>query len=148
MLTPIEKVIILATVDIFALTPEAVLAEVAERLIEVDIPAGQRVFARGDLGDSMYIIVSGEVRVHNGDETLNHLSDRMVFGEMALLDAQPRMASVTAVVDTLLLRLDQDAFYELMDDRIEIAHGVIRVLNGHLRNRVRDLTQLQLTDGA
>jgi CRP-like cAMP-binding protein len=139
MLSTIEKVIILKTVDLFSATPEDVLAEVADLLVEQRVPNDTQIFAKDDPGDSMYIIVVGEVRVHDGATTLNYLGERMIFGEMALLDAAPRVASVTTVDDTLLLRLDQEPFFELMDDRIEIARGIIRVLTGHLRNRVRDL---------
>ena len=66
-----------------------------------------------------------------------------VFGEMAVLDPEPRVASVTAVEDTQLLRLDQEPFYELMEDQIAVAQGIIRVLSAHLRNRVRDVTELR-----
>jgi CRP-like cAMP-binding protein len=139
LLSRIEKVLILKAVGIFAETPDEVLADVAELLHEHEAPAGTRIFARGDAGTSMYIIVDGEVRVHDGDHVLNHLYTRDVFGEMALLDPEPRVASVTAVADTRLLRLDQEPFYELMDERNEVARGVIRVLTQHLRARVRDL---------
>jgi CRP-like cAMP-binding protein len=91
----------------------------------------------------MYIIVSGKVKAHDGDHILNTLQDGDVFGEMAMLDPEPRVASITAVDDTHLLRLDQEPFYELMEDRIEIARGVIHVLSGHLRNRVRDVAELK-----
>ena len=71
----------------------------------------------------MYIIVDGRVRVHDGDQTIAYLGARDIFGELAVLDAEPRSASVTAEVDTHLFRLDQDAFYELMADRFEVARG-------------------------
>jgi CRP-like cAMP-binding protein len=73
---------------------------------------------------------------------LNYLGERDVFGEMALLDPEPRLASVTAIEATRLFRLDQAPFYELMAERPEVATGVIRVLSGHLRNRVRDIAGL------
>lgn len=60
---------------------------------------------------------------------------RDVFSEMALLDPEPRLASVTAVEPTRLFRLAQAPFYELMADRPEVATGIIRVLTGHLRAR-------------
>jgi CRP/FNR family cyclic AMP-dependent transcriptional regulator len=144
MLSTIEKVIILKTVGIFAGTPDQILTEVALLLDEVHHLAGEAVFAKGDVGDCMYIIVDGEIRVHDGELTLNHLSQGDVFGEMALLDSQPRVASVTAVQGTSLLRLDQEPFYELMDDRIEVARGIIQVLSQHLRERVRDLNNLRV----
>jgi HEAT repeat protein len=140
MLSRIEKVLILKTVDIFAETPDDVLADIAALLHEVDVLAGAAIFAQGDPGTSMYIIVAGEVRVHDETAVLNHLYTRDVFGEMALLDPEPRVASVTAVTATQLLRLDQEPFYELMDERNEVARGVIRVLTRRLRARVRDLS--------
>ena len=134
MLSTIEKIIILKSADTFAAAPDKILAEVASLLQEVELQVGETIFNRGDPGDCMYIIVSGEVRVHDGANTLNHLAAGDVFGEMAVLDPEPRVASVTAIEDTLLLRLDQEPFYELMEDRIEIARGIIRVLAFHLRN--------------
>jgi len=83
------------------------------------------------------------VRVHDGARTLNDIVTGNVFGEMAVLDPQPRSASVTAIEDTELLRLDQQALYELIDDRPEVARGLLQVLSQHLRNRMRDLAELR-----
>ncbi len=94
-------------------------------------------------GDSLYIIVSGEIIVHDGDYTINTLGEAEVFGEMALLDPEPRMASATAESDALLLRLDQESFYELMDTRSEVARGIIRVLTARLRRRVSEVAELR-----
>ena len=73
---------------------------------------------------------------------LNFLEERDVFGEMALLDPEPRLASVTAVEPTRLFRLDQSPFYQLIAERPEVASGIIRVLTRRLRNRVRDISEL------
>jgi CRP/FNR family transcriptional regulator, cyclic AMP receptor protein len=143
MLSTIEKVLILKTVNLFSGTPDEILAEVATLLAEVELPADKTIFRKGEQGDCMYIIVSGRVKAHDGDHIFNYLEEGQVFGEMAVLDPEPRVASITAVEDTHLLRLDQEPFYELMEDRIEVARGVIRVLSGHLRNRVRDVTELK-----
>ena len=143
MLAIIERVIILKTVGVFGRLDDPLLAEVAELLEEEEVAAGATIFAEGDLGTSMYIIVDGEVRVHSGAHTLNHLKEREVFGEMALLDPEPRLASVTAMVDTRLLRLDQAPFYELLEDRIEVARGIIQMLARRLRARVADLNALR-----
>jgi CRP-like cAMP-binding protein len=119
-----------------------VLADVANLLEEVDVSEHETIFTQGDPGDSLYVIVDGKVRVHDGERLLNYLGERDVFGEMALLDPEPRLASVTAVEATRLFRLDQAPFYELMADRPEVATGIIRVLSGRLRDRVHDITQL------
>ena len=143
MLSTIEKVLILKTVDLFSGTPDEILAEVATLLAEVELLAGQTIIHKGEPGDCMYIVISGQLQAHDGQTIFNTLTDGEVFGEMALLDPEPRLASITAVEDSQLLRLDQQPFFELMEDRIEIARGVIRVLSGHLRNRVRDVAALQ-----
>jgi hypothetical protein len=139
----IEKVIILKSVSIFAATPDEILAEVAALLEEVEVPAGTTILRQGELGTSMYIIVDGAVRVHEAEHTVDELGQRDVFGEMALLDAEPRAASVTALADTRLLKLEQDPFYLLMEERNEVARGIIRVLSRHLRARLKDLSALR-----
>ena len=142
MLSTVEKVLILKTVSMFNQTPDNVLAEVADLLEEVDVIENETIFKQGDPGDSLYVILDGKVRVHDGERLLNYLGERDVFGEMALLDPEPRLASVTAVEATRLFRLDQAPFYQLIGERPEVATGIIRVLTGHLRNRVRDIAQL------
>ena len=142
MLSTVEKVLILKTVSMFSQTPDNVLADVADLLEEVDVSENETIFKEGDLGDSMYIIVDGKVRVHANEHLLNYLGESDVFGEMALLDPQPRLASITTVEPTRLFRLDQSPFYQLMAERPEVATGIIRVLTRLLRDRVRDISRL------
>jgi len=75
---------------------------------------------------------------------LNYLGERDVFGEMAILDPAPRVASITATKETRLLRLNQEPLYELMSERTEVAQGIIRVLSRHLRDRVQDINDLRV----
>lgn len=142
MLSIVEKVIILKTVPMFSQTPDNVLADVAGLLDEVDASENETVFNKGDRGDSLYIIIDGKVRVHDGERLLNYLGERDVFGEMALLDPEPRSASVTVVEPARFFRLDQAPFYDLMAERPEVAIGIIRMLTSRLRNRVSDIAQL------
>lgn len=129
----IERVIILKALGIFSETPEEVLAEVASILEEIEIKAGQTIFRKGDMASCMYIIVDGRVHIHDRERTLRHLNVGSIFGELAVLDPEPRSASVTAVEDTRLFRLDRDALYELMADHIEVIRGIIRILCRWLR---------------
>ena len=98
MLLTIEKVLILKTVSIFADTPEEILADVAALLEEVNVAAGETILHKDDVGRCMYIIVDGRVRVHDGDQLIAYQGARDIFGELAVLDAEPRSASVTAEV--------------------------------------------------
>lgn len=135
MLLDIEKLLILKTVPIFAEAPDYVLAQVIPILEEQEFEAGQRVFDKGDLGTSMYIIVSGKVRVHIDDRELTVLGERQVFGELALLDPEPRSASVTAIEPTLVFRISQSAIYDLMASHVEIVRGIMRVLCRRIRQK-------------
>jgi len=132
----IEKVITLKAVAMFARTPEDVLADVAVLAEEVRFRAGETIFAKGDAGESLYVIVKGEVKVHDGDLDLKHLGDKTVFGELAVLDPEPRSASVTALSDSHLLRLDREAFLELMASNSEVVRGVLSVLCDRIREKL------------
>ncbi|MEW5869597.1 MAG: cyclic nucleotide-binding domain-containing protein [Chloroflexota bacterium] len=132
---------LLRTVSLFAETPDETLDHLATLLRPIQVEAGKSVFQKGDCGDSMYIIVEGRVRVHDGDMTLNFLGPCDVFGEMALLDTETRSASVTAVETTHLMQLDQEAFQTALANYAGVALGVIRVLNRRLRARLKDMAQ-------
>ena len=123
-----ERVFVLKNVSIFSRTDEQVLRKIAEALTEVSIEANQAVFHKGDEGKSMYIILSGSVKVHNDEHIFATLTRKQVFGEYALLDTEERSASVTALEPTKLLMLDQKTFYEIMIKHIEILQGILQVL--------------------
>ena len=133
MMLTIERVAIMKSVDIFADTPERILASVARIVEEVDLAAGETLFREGDPGDCLYIVVEGELRVSSRDQTLVLLGPSKIVGELALLDPEPRSASVAASRDTLLFRIDKEPFDEVMADRPEIALGIIRSLARRIR---------------
>ncbi len=137
MLLLIERVLTLKEVSIFAKTPDQTLAELAALLEEKYVAQGEVLFEKGDYGDSLYIIHEGKLRIHAGDHFLNFLGKGDIVGEMAALDASPRSASATAEESSLLLRLDQEALYELMSDHVDVARGIIVVLSRRLRERMK-----------
>ena len=132
MLT-IEKVILLKGVGMFAHTSEDILADVAVILEEVELTAGERVFHKGEQGNSMYIIIHGRVRIFDREKTINFLGEREIFGELALLDPEPRSASVEAVEETRLFRLERGTLFELMEDNVSVVSGIMHVLCSRLR---------------
>jgi CRP-like cAMP-binding protein len=140
-ITQAEKIGILKSVSIFFDTPDEILAKVADLLEEVAVKAGDSVFEKGDLGTSMYIVVSGSVWVHDGDMSINYLYARDVFGEMAALDPEPRSASVTAVDDTHLFQLTRENLHEVMMRAPAIAEGIITILCERVRARVSDMKE-------
>ena len=105
----IERMLVLKSVTIFDDVPEEVLAALSAEMEEVEVDAGKTVYEKGGSGRTMYIIVSGQVKVHEGDRTFVTLGERDFFGELTTLDPAPHSASVTAVEQTILLGLDREA---------------------------------------
>ncbi len=137
MLLTIERAALLQAVDIFAETPAHVLASVARIVEEVELLPGENFIQEGDTDDCLYVIIEGEVRVHSNEHTLMLLGPGKTVGELALLDPEPRSASVTAVDDVFLFRIDREPFDEVMADRPEIAQGIIRTLTRRIREQGR-----------
>lgn len=135
MLLTLEKVLILKSVSIFAKIPEETLAEVALSLKYVQAPKGKTIFTKGELGRSMYIIVDGKVSIHDGKRQITTLSQREIFGELAALNPEPRMFSVTALEDSHLFRLEFETLHELIADHVDLATGIIQVLCQRLQQR-------------
>lgn len=133
-LLTVEKVLALKGVDLFSALAEQDLVEVAYIAEEVDADAGDRVIAQGEMGTSLYVIVSGSVRVHRGEYEIVRLGQRDVFGELATLDPEPRSADVTALEDCLFLRIEGTALYDLMAEHPAVTRGVIAVLCERLRD--------------
>ena len=135
MLSIVERVIFLKAIPIFAEIPEADLAELANRFGEQRVNAGATIVSEGDLGTSMYLVASGSVRVHRGDAEIARMGEGSVFGELAALDTRPRTASVTALDETLLFSVNQEALYEIMAEYPVMLRGIIKVLCERLRER-------------
>ena len=131
----IEKVLILKSLSMFQETPEPLLVEVASIIEEVDAEADTTLFKKGDTGNCLYIIYKGQVKIHLNEHTLAVLGENEFFGELSLLDTEARSASATTVGDTILLKLDQEPFYELMSNRVEVVKGIIKILCKRLREQ-------------
>ena len=129
----IEKVLVLKSLNLFKDTPENILADLAPLMKEMEYEQGIEIFKEGDTGDCMYIIQQGNIKIHKGNTTLAILKEKEVFGELSLLDADTRSASATADTDCILYKIDQEPFYELMDERPEVAKGFIKILCQRLR---------------
>ncbi len=129
----VEKVLILKSLSIFKDTPEHILADLAPLMEEVEFEQNAGIFHEGEIGDCMYIIHAGSVNIHKGNKSLAVLKEKEVFGELALLDAELRSASATANTDCVLFRVEQEPFYELIENRPEVARGFIKILCQRLR---------------
>ena len=137
MLTTVEKVLFLKSIELFSQIPGEDLAQVALVAAEETREAHEEIFREGDPGDALYLVLEGLVRVHRGDHEIAKLGERECFGEMAILDAAPRSATVTADGEVALLKIGREEFQEIMADKPEIALGIIKVLSRRLRNAIK-----------
>ncbi|MCY7411078.1 MAG: cyclic nucleotide-binding domain-containing protein [Chitinophagales bacterium] len=129
----IEKVLLLKSLSIFSETPETILAEIAHLTNEEPIKEGEIIFNEGEAGSCMYIIYSGKIEIRKGNQLLVEMGEKDFFGELSLLDTEARSASAIAKTECMLLRIDQDPFYELMELQPDVVKGVIRILCKRIR---------------
>ena len=134
MIPVYEKLRLLRKVPIFAdIEAEDVLA-LAEKMSEQELGEAEVVFRQGDAGDDLCVVAQGVVGVFDGDTLLARFGAAEFFGELALLDHQPRSADAVALEPTLLLRLRSADFDELTATRPAAVRAVLRVLAARLRS--------------
>jgi CRP/FNR family transcriptional regulator, cyclic AMP receptor protein len=138
----IERVLLLKSLSIFEETPETILAEIAHLLQEQEVEENTTIVNEGEIGNCMYIIFRGTVKVHKGKQLLALLEEKDFFGELSLLDTEARSASVTAVTDCIIFRIDQEPFYDVMESCPEVAKGIIQILCKRLRSANQKILEL------
>ena len=126
--------------------PEPSAAEIYGR----DFPAGAVIFEEGDPGSRMYVIQAGAVRIVKRvgarELTLAHLGPGEAFGEMALLEGQPRSATAVVEARSRILEIDEAAFADLVRRNGEIALRLLRRLSARLREANRQIRNFLSAD--
>ncbi len=135
------------------------IEQVLDRTSPREFPAGSEIIREGEPGDSMFIMISGEVEITKqltlvlDEDTPKErvmirlkADDGVYFGEMSLLEQDTRSATVTALTDCRLLELNHQDFLELI--RLDTAMGVklllhlAQLLSRHLRKTNQDVVKL------
>jgi hypothetical protein len=129
----IAKLLVLGESSLFAGLSGEELYPVGQIAETVALAPGQAAVKQGDPGDALFVVAKGTLRVTRDGTALKQVSRGAVFGEVALLDGAPRSATVEAVSDSEVLRIPRAEFEALLDERPELARGIIRTLLGHLR---------------
>ncbi len=141
MLSPVEIVLHLRSLDLFARLTTRQLSELAAVVHEEVFAAGSAIVREGDFGDCMYLIVSGEVQITRDGQYTIGAGVGDLFGEMSLFDGETRSATVTAARRIRLLRLDRHDLFELMDEQPAIAIGICQTLSRHMRDSLTKLEE-------
>lgn len=131
--TPDHRIDLLAAAPLLAGVDAAGLASVADRVVEVGFEPGGVIARQGDVGTGFFIVASGSVRVVRDGDTIATLGPGEFFGELSVLDGQPRSAQVVAAEPTVVLGLASWDFEAVVRERPEIALAVMRGLAVRLR---------------
>ena len=134
MLSSLEIALALKNTSLFASLPADDLLPVANLCVRETLDAGDVLFHEGDLGDGLYVVVHGSVAVERGDKVIAILGAGECVGEMAVLDWNPRSATVVAEEPTLLIRLDRHNLLDLLADHPKLADNLAAVLAARVRN--------------
>ena len=132
----------LAKVPLFFGLSQRQLGKLLIKLFERNYQTGETIFTQGEAGKALFIVLSGKVSIIRANsETEEHLVTLNAggyFGELALIDDQPRFASVRADEPTTLLMLYKSDFDDLIEGHkaiaIKVMSNLLRTLAGYLRN--------------
>lgn len=133
-----EKIILLKKSDIFNEINTDDLRFVADALEEAEYFKGDRIFEKNDMGDCMYVVLSGVIGISldkdsGDDEFIAMVREGECFGEMNLIDDLPRSASAVVVEDAKVLMLSKFRLRGLMMSYPDLGMGMLKALSLKLR---------------
>ena len=137
----VQRLKLLGTVPLFAGLSRRQLGKLNVKLFEKHYRAGEAIFREGDPGNALFIVLEGKVAIAHGadgvEKPLAALSSGAYFGELALIDDQPRFATARADDDSTLLILYKSHFDQLSEGNTALANHVmgnlLKAVAGYLR---------------
>ncbi len=136
-LTVVEKAVFLQGIEIFSQTKTEDLARIAAITEEMEFEKGEIIFKEKEKGTSLFFVVSGEVSLRKGDRKIRQVYSQGNFGDLALLDNQPREFTAIALQHPHVLNINSEEFYELIADHVEITRAVFKSLTSQIRKLVK-----------
>ena len=129
---------LLTTNSLFRDLADEVIDNIADLAVTRELAAGQILFSKGDPGDALYGVMSGRIRISAGapsgkEVVLNTIEAGQVFGEIALLDGQPRTADAVAAVNSELMRIRRRDFTHYMESEPRLATHLLEMLCQRVR---------------
>lgn len=133
-LTQDRRVELLADAPLLAGVDAAGIERIAERAIEVEFAPNQVIVRQGEVGTGFFLVVRGSARVVRDGETIATIQPGDFFGELSVLDGQPRVAQVIAAEPTACLALASWDFEAVVMEQPRVALAMLRGLAGRLRD--------------
>jgi CRP/FNR family transcriptional regulator, cyclic AMP receptor protein len=124
---------LLSAVELFAGLSKRDAKKLVARAREVTHLKDERVTGEGGPGYGFHLILSGRATVSRDSRTIRTLGEGDYFGEISMIDGKPRSATVTVDEDLRALAIDHAVFEALLDDRPEVARGMLKNLCSRLR---------------
>lgn len=144
---------LLANIALFKTLDDAERKKLAASIVVHNVPAGTDIIRQGDTSTSMYGLAEGvlEVSVENDGQRLvvAAMEPGNFFGEMSMLADEPRSATVTALVDSMIFELHRESFSEVLGGRADLAESISRVVvQRQMSNdaQLRDASRKELDD--
>lgn len=127
--------------------PEDMLVALAQKVSERTLSKDEVLFNKGDVGDSLFVILEGRVKIVTHDEdgyeiALNKVDAGEIIGEMSLLDHESRSAGVVALENTYMLELKREDFMETLIGHPDLSLSIIRNLSSRLRQNTTFIEQI------
>ncbi len=134
---PSKEVLIsyLGKITLFQNADQMVLSHLADKLLFKNYATGEAIIKKGDVGNTMYLIFDGVAKVHDGEHQVAKLLEGDFFGELSLLDSEPRSMSVSATNDMLIGSMSRSDFFDVLQEFPEMTKDIIAALNKRLRNQ-------------
>jgi CRP-like cAMP-binding protein len=126
---------VLGGVPLFSSLPRRALERLAEETDELTFRPGQTVVEEGLLGETLFVVLSGEGKVVRKGRTLARVRPGDFFGELSALDGGPRTATIVAQTPLEVLRLFRRTLFSLLSDEPQLA---LKLMDGIVR-RVREI---------
>jgi CRP/FNR family transcriptional regulator, cyclic AMP receptor protein len=142
---------VLSRAPLFEALDEDGAAALQSRMTDVALSRGERLFAEGDEGDRLYVVLDGKIKLTRAapdgrENLLSVVGPGEMFGELSLFDPRPRTASATAITDARLAALAHDKLLIWLTGRPEVALHLLRALAQRLRRANDVMADLVFTD--
>jgi HEAT repeat protein len=138
-LSLMDRILFLRRVPLFTALSPADLKQVAAIASEEEFSDGEVIAYEGEQGDAMFVIIAGEIRVCLNDVEVARRASGEYVGELAVINREPRMATLIASGDVRTLCLDRNNFEGLIRERPDVSLVIIQVLS----QRLKEATELK-----
>jgi CRP/FNR family cyclic AMP-dependent transcriptional regulator len=146
-----QRVELLARSELFRGVDHTALRRIAERVTERVFGKGQLIFVQNAPGDQMFVLAEGVVKLFvsfhgRGIVELVRHEPPAVFGELSLLDGEPRSASARAVERSVVLEVTRTDLLQLLRAEEQVGEALLRLLGRIVRRTTRQVTDLVFLD--